>query len=291
MTPGRKPSSRTSARSRSSRADSRPTAFLRSIDTTRRPRSTRSRLSSAGAPGRTIRTTSAPMSASSMAANGAGPIPANSTIRRPESGPLSLSMDSASAKVREKARHRGKHRLRLIAMRRVPAFGKLEAVQLWDRARGTVDLLDGSVLVLEALDRQHRAADLPEHGLDVPDGEIGIEPDIVPAPERAFDVVVITRELFAQIGLEIRDARASYAVEAVRFDEDERRHRHDRRHGSTGARGVDERYRGALAVSEQDRLAHVERVQELRQRLERLDVHEVDAEGPGERFGCAISAA
>ena len=54
---------------------------------------------------------------------------------------------------------------------------------------------------------------------------------------------------------------------------------------------MDERHRGTLAVPEQDRLAHVERIEELRQRLERFDVHEVDAERPGERLGRSISVA
>src|SRR5690606_6050189 len=35
-----------------------------------------------------MRTTSAPMSASNMPANGPGPIPANSTVLMPDSGPL-----------------------------------------------------------------------------------------------------------------------------------------------------------------------------------------------------------
>jgi hypothetical protein len=40
------------------------------------------------APTRSSVTTSAPMSASSMQANGPGPMPANSTMRMPASGPL-----------------------------------------------------------------------------------------------------------------------------------------------------------------------------------------------------------
>src|SRR5205814_1921676 len=146
-------------------------------------------------------------------------------------------------------------------------------------------LFNSAVLILETLDRQHRASDLREQRFYAPAREIRIQPDVIPAPERAFDIVVIARELLAQLGIEKSKAGLPDAVEPVAFDKDERSHRHDRRHRSMRARGMDERHRGALAVPEQNRLAHFERIEELRQRLERLDVHEIDPERPGERLG------
>src|SRR3954452_7046207 len=92
MTPGRKPSSRTSARCTSARTTARSSACLRSSAIERLPRSSREvaprrRISPPRAPRRSIRTTSAPRSASSMPQNGPGPSPANSTTRTPCSGP------------------------------------------------------------------------------------------------------------------------------------------------------------------------------------------------------------
>src|SRR5262249_54734222 len=62
---------------------------------------------SSGAPGRSTRITSAPMSASSMAANGPGPMLAISTILIPCSGPMRRSQPSG---VHRRDRHPAKGR-------------------------------------------------------------------------------------------------------------------------------------------------------------------------------------
>ena len=88
MTPGRKPSISASARSTSRSTTSAASRCLRSSATEGRPRA--SDVSGSGGAldgGRSIRITSAPRSASSMAAKGAGPIPASSTTLRSRSGP------------------------------------------------------------------------------------------------------------------------------------------------------------------------------------------------------------
>src|SRR4051812_36579210 len=90
-TPGRKPSMSASACSTSFITVSTPSAFFRSTPMERRPRFRISRFGRSKLPvtawARSTRTTSAPMSASIIAANGPGPIPAISTTFTPDNGP------------------------------------------------------------------------------------------------------------------------------------------------------------------------------------------------------------
>src|SRR5680860_644260 len=101
MTPGRKPSIRTSAESISLRTSSTPSADFRSTAMERRPRETTSARTAAIVLGprtqpapprpaerRSTRVTVAPRSASIIPANGPGPIPAISTTVTPASGPI-----------------------------------------------------------------------------------------------------------------------------------------------------------------------------------------------------------
>src|SRR6516162_2362395 len=95
-TPGRKPSSNTSARSASRSAASLPSALLRSMATERRLRSNGScgAGSAVLAAWRSIRTTSAPRSASIMPQNGPGPRPPSSSTLMPLSGPTAVTPGS-----------------------------------------------------------------------------------------------------------------------------------------------------------------------------------------------------
>src|SRR5829696_438236 len=94
-TPGRNPSMSASACSTMRRTVSTPSGCFRSTPIERRPR-----FNTSIHPGsnprstdwaRSTRTTSAPMSESSIAANGPGPMPAISITLTPDSGPTSLS--------------------------------------------------------------------------------------------------------------------------------------------------------------------------------------------------------
>ena len=92
ITPGRKPSMRASAFSTNCNNASTPSGLLRSSAILRRPRNMRSPAGVSGAGPRTAcarstRMTSAPMSASNMAANGPGPMPAISITLYPLNGP------------------------------------------------------------------------------------------------------------------------------------------------------------------------------------------------------------
>ena len=87
-TPGRYPSSSTSASSTRRWTTARPASALRSTAMLGRDRR-RPPASASGfvSPGRSTRTTSAPSSASTIPANGVGPMPPSSTTRMPASGP------------------------------------------------------------------------------------------------------------------------------------------------------------------------------------------------------------
>jgi hypothetical protein len=87
MTPGRNPSITTSALLAAARHRSRPLAVRRSMAIVWRPRSTME-LAHPLPSGRSIRTTSAPRSASNIAQWGPGPILTNSSTRRPARGPV-----------------------------------------------------------------------------------------------------------------------------------------------------------------------------------------------------------
>ena len=59
------------------------------------------------------------------------------------------------------------------------------------------------------------------------------------------------------------------------------------------AAGIDQRDRGAVAVAEQDRPAHIQRVQQIRQHVLAFPVHEVERQrqvGAGQRVGFAVAA-
>ena len=119
MTPGRKPSSRASARSTSVSRAATPSGCFRSRARLRRPRCRTSHPGASGAGPRTAcarstRMTSAPMSDSIIAANGPGPIPASSMTRMPVSGPATGAARSGHAG------HRGRRGARRLDRRREP---------------------------------------------------------------------------------------------------------------------------------------------------------------------------
>ena len=60
--------------------------------------------------------------------------------------------------------------------------------------RDAVDLRQRAVLVVHALDREHRAADRARSRASMFQSRNAGEPDVVPAPERGVDVVVVARE-------------------------------------------------------------------------------------------------
>src|SRR4029077_2447559 len=66
--------------------------------------------------------------------------------------------------------------------------------------RDRVELRHRAVLVVEALNREHRAAYPRQAVLDVPGAEVRVQPDLVLAPEGPGRVAVVAAELLRQVG-------------------------------------------------------------------------------------------
>src|SRR5579872_6286894 len=60
-------------------------------------------------------------------------------------------------------------------------------------------LRHGPVLVVDSLNDERRAGDARQIFLDVPAAKLGMQPDIVPSPERAGGVAMMAREFLAKI--------------------------------------------------------------------------------------------
>ena len=138
-----------------------------------------------------------------------------------------------------------------------------------------LDLPDGAVLIVRALHDQDRHADIGQLGGDVPFAEIGIEPGVVPAAEGVVDVGVPARELRAQVGRRIDVPRARDLGDAHVFGEEMRRNQNEPAHAMVLHRaGIDRRDRSAVAVAEQQPAPEADRVEQPRQHVVRLVVHE-----------------
>src|SRR5476649_2043524 len=75
---------------------------------------------------------------------------------------------------------RAHHALGLVAVRRVPAGLELDHAHVRHATGNAMDLLHRAVLVVDALQREHRAAHRLDVALDGPVAEGRIEPDVVP---------------------------------------------------------------------------------------------------------------
>ena len=68
------------------------------------------------------------------------------------------------------------------------------------------DLLQGSILVVDALHRQQRAGNRDQLLGDIPVAEFGTQPDVVPAPKGRVDIGVVARQALAQVRFQVRGA-------------------------------------------------------------------------------------
>src|ERR1700704_4440169 len=209
----------------------------------------------------------------------------------PQIRPFQIARLGPALEPRDEARHRLENHAGLVAVRRVPAVG--EAQEL-DRAAGLprdrLELRHRPVLVVEALDREHRAMYPRQDLLDVPAPEVRVQPDVVPPPERLRSVGVIAAELLREVrvlegGLRLRDA-----LHADVFDENMRRHNHQPL-DAVVHRGVDQRDRSAVGMAHENRLADAEALEQLRQDLERFDMHVVDRARRAKKFGLTVAVA
>ena len=122
---------------------------------------------------------------------------------------------------------RFQHRLWLVPLRRVAAILQRKHFHL---ARNLslyrFHLRHGSVLIVHALNHQHRAGNLRQVSFDVPVAKFRMEPDLVPSPESFGRIAMMARQFLRQIcGLELRLCLGD-AGHAQILDEHMRRQQH-----------------------------------------------------------------
>src|SRR5690242_9989950 len=187
---------------------------------------------------------------------------------------------TAPRMARNEIGRRTRQRLRLIAVRRMAAIFEDHDFSLRCALANALDLREGAVLVVGALYREYRACDRRQQCFDRPRAKARIEPDVVPAEESRVDVVVIAREFRPDVRRPVRLARVLDAVDREVLDDDVRRDRYHAGDAGAKRRGVDQRDRRAVAVTEEPwRIAlagDAEAIEELRQKLLRLTMHEID---------------
>src|SRR5712675_1802162 len=209
----------------------------------------------------------------------------------PEIGPFQIARLGAALQPVDEAHHGLEDDLGLVALRGVPAVG--QAQQL-DRTAGLpgdrIELRHRPVFVVEALDREHRTIYPRQDFLDVPTPEVRVQPNIVPSPERLRRVGVIAAELLREVRALEGRLRFGDALDADVLDEDVRRHNHQPP-DAPAHRRVDKRDRTAVGMPDENRLADAEPLEQLRQDLERLDMHVVDRARPAQHFGLTVAVA
>src|SRR5437899_182774 len=209
----------------------------------------------------------------------------------PQIRPFQIARLGPALEPGDEARHRLEHHAGLVAVGRVPAV--CEAQEL-DRAAGLprdrLELRHRPVLVVEPLDREHRAMYARQDLLDVPAPEVRVQPDVVPPPERPRRIGVIAAELLREVGLLEGGPRLRDALHADVFDENMRSHEHQPL-DAVVHRSVDKRDRSAVGMAHENRLADAEPLEQLRQDLERFDVHVVDRAWSAQHFGLTVAVA
>ena len=182
---------------------------------------------------------------------------------------------------RQKSAIAFKRRLRRLAVRDV-----LDArdQQHFDRAGALLprdlDLAFGAVVIVLALDDQDRHADVGEPVADVPALEIVLHPDVGPAAHRGVGVGVPALEPLPHVGGVEGVPDLPDRIDRHILDDEMRRHQHQPAHAMVlHAAAVDRGDRGAVAVADQQSLTEADRVEQARQNLLRLDMHEIERAG------------
>jgi hypothetical protein len=186
------------------------------------------------------------------------------------------------------ARDRFEHLRRAVAVGRMARAGQLQQLDVSGRAGDPVDLLHGAVLVVLALDGQDRAGDARQGLLDRPAAEPGAQPDVVPAAEGAVDVVVVSGQARAQVAAVVCVAGGGDGGHRDVLDHDVGREQDEGGDAAVAASGMDQGDRPAVAVPEEDRPPHSERVEELGQHDQRFVVHEAGGARSAQRRGAAV---
>ncbi len=170
----------------------------------------------------------------------------------------------------------------LVPVGRMTAIGQDDHVGLTGMLRADGVILKGSaIFVVLALHHGQRAADVAHLRLQVPvPDELRQQPGEIPGEEGAVHVVVVFRQALAQsLGFE-GDAGAGDADGRFRLHEDMGREDDDaQRRGRVILAGIDQRDRGTVGMTQQDRPGNTEGLHQVGQRRPRLDMKIVDAPG------------
>src|SRR5260221_3606745 len=209
----------------------------------------------------------------------------------PEIGLFQIARLGAALQPVDEAHHRLEDNGGLVAVRGVAAVGQAQEL---DRSAGLpgdrIELRHRPVFVIEALDRQHRTMYPRQDLLDVPAPEVWIEPDVVPSPERLRRVGMIAAELLREIRALEGRLRFGDALDADVLDEHVRRHHHQP-FDAVIHRRVDKRDRTAVGMPDEDRVADAEALEQLRQDLQRFDMHVIDRALPAQHLGLTVAVA
>src|SRR5579885_454946 len=168
------------------------------------------------------------------------------------------------------------------------AMGELEPAAARQRRGNAVELVQGAVLVLEALDEQHRCADREEERLDAPVAEVGIQPGLAPAPEDAVSVGVMAGKLLAKARRPVAARHRGDAFDRALLDMDMGRLEDEARDLPGMARGGDQSDGGAVAVAEQMGGAYPERRHDGGQQVG-LPMKVVGPKAGGRRVGAPMT--
>lgn len=104
-----------------------------------------------------------------------------------------------------------------------------------------LDVSDGAVFVVVALNDKDRASDSRQKFFDVPGAKFRSQPDIVPASKHFVDVVMVAGKFLAQISGLIQRTDGHRAAQAEIFNEDVRRFENQRSDAVRMCPRVDER--------------------------------------------------
>src|SRR5215471_15183141 len=88
-------------------------------------------------------------------------------------------------------------------MRRVPTIFERQQIEVVRVTGDPLHLLQSAVLILQSLNCEDRTTDVREDLLDVPGAKRGVQPDVVPAPERTINVRMIAGKTIAQVSREV----------------------------------------------------------------------------------------
>src|ERR1700722_2115463 len=171
------------------------------------------------------------------------------------------------------------------------AIRKLANFDVGSVGRDTVELSEGSVFVVGALDGQNRAPDVGQAAFNIPGAEIIAQPYVVPTAKRPVHIGVMARQARAKIRGLIRNLRGLNIADGDVFDDDMRRAEN---HSSGGPRAhtlVQDCDRGTIALPEKDWIANRQSLQQFRKSIQSLSMHVVGAARLSEGVGKSIAVA